>query len=621
MSWKPSVPLCSALDKESFAYESTVHRWPAILTQCIDSIYQASYALSYSRTNQSEKINEGKVIIEKISGLKHDMSRDRPLEKINVIPGAPGELDDGPSTAIFDELIERENPTWFSASWLFAECYLYRLLRSFFGRSQHWKRFDPFSKSKLQTFKSSGNAITALANTIEGLVEKSKKGEAGPESTEEGREVLFNEMAQMSLWGNATDLSLLTSLSYADLQALQTTGKEQQEARAKFILANDLGKAWGKIKAMKGGRVDFVLDNAGFELVSDMIFGDWLLTTPHVDEVVFHPKNMPWFVSDVCPPDFRHTIESLLEPNFFSRYESDNGNETEARHRSVSRSRQLQADPSLYSYNPSQSAAAATLPAGSRELKMPDDAERGRIPHPEGSMNLKAREGSVDASRGRPPPGARTFQMDPAYFKNARSQTISPSRSYVMDSSSFSSLSIHDERSEDDTRFDPANTHARGRSTTVKDETPSSQTPVQAMARRWVSHLESGRFRLSVPVNTPLGSSTGPLCDFWTEPSSYANMATEAPELVSELQKSGLVIFKGDLNYRKLTSDAVWPTTTPFLDAIGPLSGKFDLLSLRTCKADVCVGLPEGREAELDQVDPKWRVNGKWAVIQFSGRE
>ncbi len=315
----------------------------------------------------------------------------------------------------------------------------------------------------------------------------------------------------------------------------------------------------------------------------------------------------------MTPPDFRHTIESLLEPSFFARKAAD-----QERHRSVSRSRDLQADPSKYSYNASGGQGAG--PAGSRSLQMADSSDRGRSPHPPGSLHLQARDGSVDSTgRGRTPAGSRNFQMDPAYFKNARSQTISPSRSYVMDSSLFSSLSIHDEETgadEDDER------HGRGRSTTVKDETPSSQTPVQAMVRRWMRHLESGRFKLSVPVDTPLGADTGSANGFWTQPVSYANMATYSPELHDELRtKSDLVIFKGDLNYRKLTSDATWKSDTTFREALGPLAGTIEILALRTNKADVCVGLKKGQEEEVEKEDPKWRVDGKWAVVQYCPKD
>lgn len=69
-------------------------------------------------------------------------------------------------------------------------------------------------------------------------------------------------MMQASLWGNATDLSLLVDLKYEDLQALQSVGAAAQQENAKFILRNDLPKVWERVKTLeRGARVDFVLDN------------------------------------------------------------------------------------------------------------------------------------------------------------------------------------------------------------------------------------------------------------------------------------------------------------------------------------------------------------------------
>lgn len=50
------------------------------------------------------------------------------------------------------------------------------------------------------------------------------------------------------------------------------------------------------------------------------------------------------------------------------------------------------------------------------------------------------------------------------------------------------------------------------------------------------------------------------------------------------------------------------------------------MLALRTCKADVVVGLPEGKDEEIratpggggDSGARKWAWSGKWAVVQFS---
>lgn len=57
------------------------------------------------------------------------------------------------------------------------------------------------------------------------------------------------------------DLSLLTHLSQADIQHLQSVGKDAQAARQQFILRDDEEPVWKHIQTLKDGRVDFVLDN------------------------------------------------------------------------------------------------------------------------------------------------------------------------------------------------------------------------------------------------------------------------------------------------------------------------------------------------------------------------
>ena len=71
----------------------------------------------------------------------------------------------------------------------------------------------------------------------------------------------------------------------------------------------------------------------------------------------------------------------------------------------------------------------------------------------------------------------------------------------------------------------------------------------------------------------------------------------------------------------------MWPPTTSFARAIGPLGpdSKIRTLALRTCKADVVVGLPEGEDERLKTMEGgsddnrarKWAWSGKWAVVQF----
>lgn len=420
------------------------------------------------------------------------------------------------------------------------------------------------------------------------------------------------------MWGNATDLSLLTSLTHADIQSLQAggVGAEAQKGREHFILTGlgALDSAWQQLSAARkqgGGRVDIVLDNSGFELVTDLMLGQWLLESGHASEVVFHGKAIPWFVSDVTPPDFAFTIEALQEQAFFDDKES------KTVERSLSRPRgQANVDDFTGGERPH--------PAGSRSLRMESSTERERSPAPAGSRGLQASVGSVgsDQGRGRQAAGSRSLTMDPAYFQNSRSRTVSPSRSFLVDSTSlsFADLAIADEGQQGTASRPTANRSASGFRSSSRSAATSS---TQRLAATWSQYIREGRFKLSVPVTTKLGEGTGLAAgDFWTEGVGYDQMGRVAPELLSELRgKSALVIFKGDLNYRKLTGDLQWPATTPFETSIGELAGQIPLLALRTCKADVVVGLAEGVEEKVAKEDPKWRVNGRYAVVEFVGKK
>ena len=61
------------------------------------------------------------------------------------------------------------------------------------------------------------------------------------------------------------------------IKSLQSTGGEALAATEKNILGNHLNRLWEVVKDMKamtnGGRIDFVLDNAGFELYCDCVYG------------------------------------------------------------------------------------------------------------------------------------------------------------------------------------------------------------------------------------------------------------------------------------------------------------------------------------------------------------
>ncbi|KAJ8679706.1 hypothetical protein QAD02_015493 [Eretmocerus hayati] len=102
---------------------------------------------------------------------------------------------------------------------------------------------------------------------------------------------------------------------------------------------------------------------------------------------------------------------------------------------------------------------------------------------------------------------------------------------------------------------------------------------------------------------------------FWTQPYDFSEMSSVDTVLYSKLSQAKLVIFKGDLNYRKLLGDINWEYTTEYSRALRGFTPT-NLLSLRTIKADLCVGLPEGKAESLKKEIPNWMETGRFGLIQ-----
>lgn len=217
--------------------------------------------------------------------------------------------------------------SWFNGPWLFIECYLYRRISTSFSFSPHWRSYDVFRRQKLSAFRSSLPAVLELSHKYQQIISTLSSSNAAVSS--EAEELLFREMMEICLWGNATDLSLLTSLTYEDLQKLQ--GEEARKKAEINILANDLSEVYQVLKNARENaqpgverRVDIVLDNSGFELFVDLVLACYLLETKLATAIILHPKSVPWFVSDVLPHDFLDILSALANPTeFFSEVTSD----------------------------------------------------------------------------------------------------------------------------------------------------------------------------------------------------------------------------------------------------------------------------------------------------------
>ncbi|KAL2211805.1 DUF89 domain-containing protein [Sarocladium strictum] len=313
MEYDPKTPQYNTGDRTSFANESVFKRWPVIITGAIDDLHRAC-----SKAEDPEKQTEGRALIEQLASLKYEALHDR---RMTPLP------DDGFTDDInaYNKELEQRNPTWMNVAWLYGECYLYRRISALFQLSKHWKNYDIFANSKSKAFRTSRDAILELAAQYKTLIQELEKKKDATHDVE-AEKLLFIEMAEICLWGNATDLSLLPNLSYEDIQKLQ--GSEARKTAENNILVNDLPAAFDLLKKAQADgkverRVDIVLDNAGFELYVDLVLAGYLLSSGLATQIIIHPKSIPWYVSDVLPTDFSDLLNSISNPRAFFETQSE----------------------------------------------------------------------------------------------------------------------------------------------------------------------------------------------------------------------------------------------------------------------------------------------------------
>ncbi|XP_013006514.1 damage-control phosphatase ARMT1 isoform X2 [Cavia porcellus] len=416
-------------------------RTPQILTRAIDTLHR--HKSEFFEKHGEEGVEAEKKAISLLSKLRNELQTDKPVVPL---------VEDCADTDLWNQHLQYQRsllnesdgqPSWFRSPWLFVECYMYRRLHEAVIQSPPINDFDVFKESKDQNFFESQESIIALCThlqellrTIEDLDENQLKNE-------------FFKLLQVSLWGNKCDLSL----SGGESSSQKTSVMDSLEDLKPFILVNDMEHLWSLLSKCKKtreeasvDRVYIILDNSGFELVTDLVLADFLLSSKLATEIHFYGKTIPWFVSDTTIRDFNWVIEQMKQCN----------------HKWMSK-----------------------------------------------------------------------------------------------------------------------------------------------CGVGWENYIKVGRWVYRDHI-------------FWTLPHDYSAMSQVAPDLYAELQKACLILFKGDLNYRKLTGDRKWDFTVPFHQALRGFHPA-PLCSIRTLKAEVQVGLQPGRGEQLTALEPNWLTTGKYGIFQFDG--
>jgi len=174
---------------------------------------------------------------------------------------------------------------WGDAPFLWAESYFYRRILDATGYFDPgaWHGVDPFAP-----FKAAELAGQAVDEELAAL------GDLSALSEDRTREALLLS----SLWGNRADLSF---------QITEGTRADQSSA----LLVDDSALLWSLLASTATRTVALIADNAGRELLPDLLLIDHLLACGLAAQVVLYVKPHPYYVSDATTTDTLAAIERL----------------------------------------------------------------------------------------------------------------------------------------------------------------------------------------------------------------------------------------------------------------------------------------------------------------------
>jgi uncharacterized protein with ATP-grasp and redox domains len=276
MSLKPLInipPRIYGFEPDSWANFTVVERFPRIIESTLRE-NDFSYGIVSNLENLANEIVHGQI------SYIHD-------------PGVP-------DLESWNNYVETYfGQGWTQPPWFFTEHYYYRRI---IQSTQYFQynmdpAYDPFKYQKRMGLSTSIERIREVVNRINPIPSNSHNlGE------------IIDEILTLDLWGNQADLSLWP-VDDENKPDHPDTKKAKQ-----FILVNDACRV---VEFILDNcpliRVDILIDNAGFEVVCDLLMADLLLQTGLSSRIKFHLKKHPTFVSDATKADILETVETLIQ--------------------------------------------------------------------------------------------------------------------------------------------------------------------------------------------------------------------------------------------------------------------------------------------------------------------
>jgi hypothetical protein len=197
--------------------------------------------------------------------------------------------DSDPDKAVWDEwAAPYVGKSWYDLPFLWAESYFYRKLLNATGYVQPgpWFRVDPFAH-----LKSAELQQRSLEETLVALDDLDRL----PVNEQ------TNALLLGALWGNRADLGF-------------AVGRDQNDGlpeAVQHLVADDRAQL-GAVLAEGAVTVCVVADNAGHELLADLVLIDHLLAVSAASRVVLHVKPDPYYVSDATTTDAVACLQRLI---------------------------------------------------------------------------------------------------------------------------------------------------------------------------------------------------------------------------------------------------------------------------------------------------------------------
>ena len=261
-------------DEGSFAQKTLQFRKPAIL----DKIAGVN--------DFTEKQKLG------LTALKEEVLHGVIIDPFEACPFTLHALDDDTRQMWQKGINVYRGRSWLDIPFYFAESLLYfevLAVTGYFDPASSCYMRDPYRYFKYEELHSENGGLAIgrkLCTSIQALDDRDERLRA----------ILHN-----ALWGNRVDLSLFSIAEQSRDRVLGERGDNLLIDQSKRLveLIHD------------SSRLDFILDNTGQELVSDLI-SVWQVLTMSQDRTVhLHAKRYPFYVSDAMLKDVNQTVDAL----------------------------------------------------------------------------------------------------------------------------------------------------------------------------------------------------------------------------------------------------------------------------------------------------------------------